>query len=215
MFKPTIFFASALLKHWFWMKLAAQTRVSSLSWDNRFTALSIVISGVLFSDFLWKKTVKETIYTHTYILSIKIREEVRLLQCHDIACVCLLHRDLYLLSDHVHFNTGDWGWIGVHSARGMRVPLDIGHGPVQSMYTVLFPFEQSLVMVPARAVVFRARQKHVILKHRLWKCCVSEWRLAEAGTRLLRSKESWPLWKGVALIEVRGQGAVEHSGHPV
>lgn len=52
MIRHTILLASALLKHWFCMWLAAQISVSSSSWDNRLTALSNVISGGLFSDFL-------------------------------------------------------------------------------------------------------------------------------------------------------------------
>lgn len=63
--KHTIFLALSLLKHWFCMWLAAQTTVSSFSWVNRFTALSNVISGGLFSDFLCEKTAtNEKMYHH-------------------------------------------------------------------------------------------------------------------------------------------------------
>lgn len=55
-FKHTIRLASALLKHWFCMWLAAQTSVSSSSWLSRFTALSSDISGGLLGLCLHEET---------------------------------------------------------------------------------------------------------------------------------------------------------------
>ena len=49
----TIFLASALLKHCFWMKLAAVTRASSLSCVSAATARSRVSSGGFTAHFLW------------------------------------------------------------------------------------------------------------------------------------------------------------------
>lgn len=148
--KHTIFLASALLKHWFCMWLAAQMSVSSSSWVNRFTALSNVISGGLFSDFLCEDTaMNDKMYhsqmsqnaalglSHTsgprettsnwYMHKVNTGEfntnKHTILQWRDIVCLYPLNGEFYFdLLPIVHHIAGDWGWVWLWFVELLALP---------------------------------------------------------------------------------------------